>query len=393
MRATCVRGRLVVRRAFPSFSRIRIVPVSATAKLTPEIPRSASANRRRSACRAEEASVAKSLESSMPSCSANSAAIWPLVLWMAGTTMCDGVSPASWTMYSPKSVSIGSIPRRASPSFRWISSDAMLLLLTTVRAPRCSAIRPMISHASAASRAQCTRAPARSAFVANCSRYRSRCSSVSSLIARARSRAPSQSGTVASAARRRSPNKSVAWRRAPRSCPSASAVRASRSKLAAMWSARLPGGKNFRQVQGTDGRPSAREATADLHQTAGVAGHHGVHARPLDRVYFFVQHRHRDLRVFHRKRAPEAAARLRVRQLHQLRPLHVAQQAARLVADSQVAQAVTGIVPSEPPGKGGTHVLHAQAVDQEGAELVRPLRQLPRPRAPVLVLKQLLVVV
>src|SRR5207249_1493634 len=140
---------------------------------------------------------------------------------MAGTTMCDGVSPASWTMYSPKSVSTGSMPRRASRSFRWISSDAMLLLLTTERAPRCSAMRP---------------------------------------------------------------------------------------KLAAMWSPpRLPGGKDFRQVQGTDGRPAAREATADLHQAAGVAGHHGVHARPLDRVYFFVQHRHRDLRVFHRKRAPEAA--------------------------------------------------------------------------------------
>ena len=44
--------------------------------------------------------------------------------------------------------------------------------------------------------------------------------------ARARSRAPSQSGAVASAACRRSPNKVVAWRKAPRSCPSASAARA-----------------------------------------------------------------------------------------------------------------------------------------------------------------------
>ena len=50
--------------------------------------------------------------------------------------MCDGVSPASWMMYSPKSVSIGSMPRRARAAFRWISSVAMLLLLTMVRAPR-----------------------------------------------------------------------------------------------------------------------------------------------------------------------------------------------------------------------------------------------------------------
>ena len=73
-------------------------------------------------------------------------------------------------MYSPRSVSTGSMPRRASAAFRWISSDAILLLLTIVRAPRRSAIRAMISHASAASRAQWTRAPARSALAANCFR-------------------------------------------------------------------------------------------------------------------------------------------------------------------------------------------------------------------------------
>ena len=84
--------------------------------------------------------------------------------------MCEGASPASWTMYSPRSVSTGSMPRAASAAFRWISSDVMLLLFTTVRAPRCSAIRPMTSHASAASRAQCTRAPARSALALNSSR-------------------------------------------------------------------------------------------------------------------------------------------------------------------------------------------------------------------------------
>src|SRR5437870_8039598 len=66
---------------------------------------------------------------------------------MAGATMCDGVSPASWTMYSPRSVSTGSMPRRASAAFRWISSDAILLLLTIVRAPRRSAIRAMSSYA------------------------------------------------------------------------------------------------------------------------------------------------------------------------------------------------------------------------------------------------------
>ena len=93
--AMCVRGTLVVSRAFPSFSRIRIVPVSATAKLTPLMPRSASAKRRRSAWRAAAVNAAASSEGSIPSFSANRAAICPFVLWIAGATMCDGVSPAS----------------------------------------------------------------------------------------------------------------------------------------------------------------------------------------------------------------------------------------------------------------------------------------------------------
>ena len=85
------------------------MPVSATAKLTPDMPRSASAKLPRNAARAAAVSVATSSEGTIPSLSANSAAIWALVLWMAGTTMCDGVSPASWTMYSPRSVSTGSM--------------------------------------------------------------------------------------------------------------------------------------------------------------------------------------------------------------------------------------------------------------------------------------------
>ena len=57
-----------------------MVPVSATAKLTPETPRSASAKRRRSAWRAAAASVAISSEGSVPSFSANRAPICARVL-------------------------------------------------------------------------------------------------------------------------------------------------------------------------------------------------------------------------------------------------------------------------------------------------------------------------
>src|SRR5205814_2227054 len=56
-------------------------------------------------------------------------------------------------------------------------------------------------------------------------------------------------------------------------------------------------------------------------------------------------------------------------------------QASRLVADPKVAQAVTRVVPGEPGAAARAHVLHAQPVDQERAELVRALRQPPRPRS------------
>ena len=46
----------------------------------------------------------------MPTFSIKSSAICVFVLWIAGTTICDGVSPASWMIHSPRSVSIGSIP-------------------------------------------------------------------------------------------------------------------------------------------------------------------------------------------------------------------------------------------------------------------------------------------
>ena len=54
---------------------------------------------------------------------------------MAGVIMCDGRSPASCTMYSPRSVSTLVSPASSSAAPRSISSVAIDLLFTTVRAP------------------------------------------------------------------------------------------------------------------------------------------------------------------------------------------------------------------------------------------------------------------
>ena len=60
-------------------------------------------------------------------------------MWIAGARMWLGVSPASCTMYSPRSVSTRAMPLASSASLRPISSAIMLLLLVTERAPALAA--------------------------------------------------------------------------------------------------------------------------------------------------------------------------------------------------------------------------------------------------------------
>ena len=49
--------------------------------------------------------------------------------------MCEGVSPRSWMIYSPRSVSTGSMPAASSASLRPISSAIIDLPLVTLFAP------------------------------------------------------------------------------------------------------------------------------------------------------------------------------------------------------------------------------------------------------------------
>ena len=108
--ATWILGRVVTRRAFPSFVTRTSVPVSATAMLAPEIPMSASRNVGRSSLRAtftrRGMSVASRSSTSLLKISATSS----FVRWIAGITMCEGRWPASWMIHSPRSVSLTSMP-------------------------------------------------------------------------------------------------------------------------------------------------------------------------------------------------------------------------------------------------------------------------------------------
>ena len=134
--ATCTGGSEVTIRPLPSFVTITTDPVSAMPKLTPEMPISASRNRSRSLSWAKWQSSAGTSDRSPPSSREKSSATSPLVLWIAGAMMCDGVSRASWMIHSPRSVSTTWMPAPSSTAFSSISSDAIDFDLTTRRTPR-----------------------------------------------------------------------------------------------------------------------------------------------------------------------------------------------------------------------------------------------------------------
>ena len=73
--------------------------------------------------------------------------------------ICEGASPRSWMMYSPRSVSIASMPAASIAALRPISSEIIDLPLVTALAPRALQRSRKIRRASAASRAKCTWPP------------------------------------------------------------------------------------------------------------------------------------------------------------------------------------------------------------------------------------------
>ena len=118
------------------------------------------------------------------------------------------------------------MPASASASLRPISSVVSDFIFTTSSTPCARAISTTVAFASAASRAQCTRAPAASAALSNCNRYSSSRASTSALIARPASRSSCQSGSSATTRARFAWIVSVALRRFRRSCVFASSTRA-----------------------------------------------------------------------------------------------------------------------------------------------------------------------
>ena len=106
-------GTLVTSLALPSLVTVAIVPVSATPKLAPVIPICAARNFSLRRLRAKEPRASTSGGSSLAGGLREDLDDPRRFMCRIGPTMCEGWSPASWAIHSPRSVSTISRSRSA----------------------------------------------------------------------------------------------------------------------------------------------------------------------------------------------------------------------------------------------------------------------------------------
>ncbi len=132
--------------------------------------------------------------------------------------------------------------------------------------------------------------------------------------------------------------------------------------------------------------PRSVQAAVDVGQAAPIARDYRWCAAGSDIIQFALQHGRRNLSLLDRENSAITAALLRVGQLDKLGALHGLQQQARLAADADAAQQVTGRMVGEPPGKTRPHIDHPQVIDQELGELKAAVGQGFGARQPVRVI-------
>ena len=136
---------------------------------------------------------------------------------MAGTTMWEGMSSASWTIISARSVSWAVMPSALRCSLRLVSWVAIDLILTTSSTPLALMSEVTIRLASTASRAQWTMPPRAVTLASKRSRSSGRWLMTSFLTAPAARRSSSQSGISSTRVARLPRMVRVAWPRLRRS--------------------------------------------------------------------------------------------------------------------------------------------------------------------------------
>jgi hypothetical protein len=369
---TCTLGSVVTMRPLPSLVTSAAVPVSAIRKLAPEMPISARqemlAQHRAGLPGHESGMSAEVRVSTGPAVLA-----WrigprprPMVLCTAGAMMCDGASPASWTMYSPRSVSTGRMPAAAK---RFVEVVPPRRASTSTWSPwsrhcagRC---RRHMAAASSPSRAHSTSAPV---AVARSSKI----SSQTSRSATTRRRMASQAlrtfeiqpilgqagdalGPLADeqrprlAARRLLQHLFLTFRPA----------RAMEDAWpASEWlpSLRPPPASTSAMMQ--DPGPqiaAAAQAAFDIEQAAEIAADHGIGTGSGDRLALAVDDRRRDVAETNANAPPNPQHSSHSGISTSDRPRTLASKSRGWLLDAQAAQALAGVVivtlPENSPGR------------------------------------------
>ena len=271
------------------------------------------------------------------------------------------------------------MPSASSASLRPISWVTIDLTFTTSSMPWALATSATIAHASAASRAQRTVAPA---AVSRSSRRTSCVSSensAASLIAAPASRSSSQFSTSATTRARLSRMVAVACARLRRSWVSSSAALAATGNFGIptkvpVMTCPFRRGQDLGQVHHAYAGPLAGQRPADVHQAAVVAGDQHLRAGLAHVAGLVGDHRHRGVGVLDREGAAEAAALLGPRQLDEVEAAHRLQQPCGPVADAQHPQRVAGRVVGHAVREVRADVGHPEHVDEELRQLVGPWR-------------------
>ena len=291
------------------------------------------------------------------------------VFSIAGAMMCTGCSPASWRMYSPRSVSTASTPAASSASFSPISSLAIDFDLTASLAPASPAdSTTMASRLPPPSAQRCTwppRASTRPREVVEVAVELRR--SCRERIARARSR----SSSTSRAARPRLDARSVQARRWP--CRAASSVCASASF------ARAPSRKRRRGCASSltrqppcegGGEVDDRGTAAPLgprpqvHEAARVGRDERLGARPARGGELVVGHRDARPRAGEPRTSRRSRSRDRARASGTTRaPVRSSRRRGGSV-DPELAQHVAGVVVGERPALVHPRDLHAGGVEE-----------------------------
>ncbi len=232
---------------------------------------------------------------------ASTSAIWPRERWMTGARMCEGRSPASWMIHSPRSVSTGVRPAASSAGLSSISSETIDLPLAMTSTPRRRAISITARTRLAGVAAWMTLPPR---LVTCCSKRASSSgarATASVRMARARSTRSAQSGWRSSTARAE---------------PDQVAPRGPQRRRQARVAERLVDARAERLVAAVDdahgAQPSRSSSSgsvvvvepdvvllghaAEVHEAAEIARDELARARLVHRVDLVASHRRRDAR-------------------------------------------------------------------------------------------------